>query len=522
MDEANPTVNNGRGERRVFMHLWRPRCAGCAGGAVWYVGPEKWYLSPFREAASIRRPAPYNERKPTGPNPRRAKMQNPDSPATDLAEAPVPPPPQTGPVSTTNRHALLIVFLVVFIDLLGFGIILPLLPRYGDTFLAELFEGGKKSPAGGVVLGALMSAFSLMQFIFAPIWGRVSDRVGRRPILLLGLSGSVVFYTLFGFASDLSPEDHAGLAVFLLFVSRLGAGVAGATISTAQAVIADSTPPEKRKHGMALIGAAFGIGFTFGPLIGFASLTLFENQHGVIGYVAAGLSLIAWVLAFRLLPETRNPGSKPAKRKWLDWSALRYALHNPALGPVILTFFLATLGFGMFEPTLALLIQDALKLTESDSFLIFAFVGLILLLAQGVLYRRLARRVSEPSFMHAGIWLMGLGVASLAVVTLLGTQDSPPSFGVLLTLLLFSIMVAVVGFALLTPSAQALVSRRTGPDRQGEILGVNQSASAMARILGPFFGLVLYKLEPSHILPYLVGGGLVLLMLPLIPRIRRG
>jgi hypothetical protein len=228
------------------------------------------------------------------------------------------------------------------------------------------------------------------------------------------------------------------------------------------------------------------------------------------------------VLAFRLLPETLPPGSPPRDRRWLDWQALRRALHTPAIGPVILTFFLATFGFGLFEATLALLIRDALRIEERNSFLIFAYIGFVLLLAQGVLYRRLARRVSEPTFMAFGIMLMGLGVLSLGGMTLLADQPEPATFGTLLTLMLVSVGVAVVGFALLTPSAQALVSRRSDPARQGEILGVNQSASAMARILGPFVGLVLYKLETSHLLPYVVGGGLVLLMLPLIPRIRRG
>ena len=152
-----------------------------------------------------------------------------------------------------------------------------------------------------------------MQFIFMPIWGRVSDRVGRRPILLLGLAGSVVFYTLFGYASDLPAAQWAGLALLLLFLSRLGAGVAGATVSTAQAVIADCTPPERRKHGMALIGMAFGIGFTIGPLVATASLWWAPpGYQGVVGYCAAGLSLIALVLGLILLPETRR--SAPRRR----------------------------------------------------------------------------------------------------------------------------------------------------------------------------------------------------------------
>src|SRR5207248_86426 len=151
--------------------------------------------------------------------------------------------------------------------------------------------------------------FSLMQFLFAPVWGRTSDRVGRRPILLMGLVGSVVFYALFGYACALSVEHYARAALILFFVARIGQGIAGATIATAQAVIADCTPPERRKHGMALIGAAFGIGFAFGPLIGAGSLALLPEHYGIIGYVAAGLSGIALLLGLALLPETRRAGS---------------------------------------------------------------------------------------------------------------------------------------------------------------------------------------------------------------------
>jgi MFS family permease len=463
----------------------------------------------------------------------------------------------TAAPAASNRSALLIVFVVVFIDLLGFGIVLPLLPRFGETYVEALIPGGRANRLGGAILGLLMSSFSLMQFVFAPVWGRISDRVGRRPILLLGLVGSVVFYALFGYASSL-PASAAGLALTLLFVARAGAGVAGATIATAQAVIADCTPPEKRRHGMALIGAAFGIGFTFGPLLGFGALKLLPNNHGVVGYTAAVLSLVALLLGLRLLPETRRfEAAPPLDRRWLNWSALRLALASTALAPVILTFFLATLGFGAFEVTLALLLKDALSFSEDDSFLVFAYVGFILLVAQGILYRRLARRVTEPTFIGLGIVLMAIGVASLGGVswialeeanqrvarsmpTVVGLVTSPPGTGpvlgtsalfavryspgpgYLLALLFISLATAVVGFAFLTPSAQALVSRRSAATQQGEILGVNQSASAMARILGPIFGLTLYKLTDSHLLPYAFGAGLLLLMLPLLPRIRRG
>src|SRR5262245_14001325 len=217
----------------------------------------------------------------------------------------------TEPGSETKapRAALLIVFLVVFIDLLGFGIVLPLLPLYANELLLPLLPGEETRVLRGVLLGLLMSSFSAMQFLFAPIWGRISDRIGRRPILLIGLAGSAVFYTLFGVASEVRRETarQAALALTLLFVSRIGTGVDRATIATAQAVIADSTPPERRSRGMALIGAAFGIGFTFGPLLGIgARLT---GSSGATGFLAGGLSLMAFLLALKRLPETLRPGS---------------------------------------------------------------------------------------------------------------------------------------------------------------------------------------------------------------------
>jgi MFS family permease len=402
---------------------------------------------------------------------------------------------------------------------------LPANPQgYGPLLAAAALPPAPKDWRVGTIVGLLMASFSAMQFLFAPVWGRISDRVGRRPILLIGLAGSVVFYLLLGYAADLPyfPHRSALLALVLLFLARIGAGIAGATIATAQAVIADCTPPERRKQGMAMIGAAFGVGFTIGPLVGFAALSWFPAHPGVVGFTAAGLSLAALLLGLARMPETRDfAAAPPLGRKWFDARAIRTALHSRAVGPVVLAFFLATLGFSSFEVTLALLNKDALDLADRPNFLVFFYLGMVLMLTQGFLYRWLASRVSEVAFMAAGMALMGLGVGCLGLVQWLAAGGHT-GFYTLLAIHLSSLTVAVVGFAFLTPSAQALVSRRSDPARQGEVLGVNQSASALARILGPILGLTLYFATATHLLPYLFGAALLLMMLPLIPVIRRG
>jgi MFS family permease len=419
----------------------------------------------------------------------------------------------TKPSESASHHALAIVFLVVFIDLLGFGIVLPLLPLYADKFLLPLFPDASQAPLRGALLGMLMASFSAMQFVFAPIWGRRSDRVGRRPILLLGLSGSVVFYALFGVASDIGANGSLTLALVLLFIARIGSGVAGATIATAQAVIADCTTPEKRARGMALIGAAFGIGFTFGPLIGFASL--YFPFAGAPGYLAAAISLVALIFAVTRLPETLRRDVSYGRRRVFDWSGFVQALRSPSVGSLILSFFLATVAFGGLESTLAL-VNKALWLgdakldtepgdtaTERGNFLIFAYVGFVLLFVQGFVYRRLVPRVGEMRFMRAGLILMAAGF--VGAVAVLGLRSRLDSREVLFGITLVVMTLAVTGFAFVTPSVQSLISRRTDASRQGEILGVNQSAAALARILGPLLGLFLFELTPSHVLPFAAG-----------------
>src|SRR5262245_44822936 len=260
------------------------------------------------------------------------------TPTNPGADTPGPPKP--------NHAAMGIVWLVVFIDLLGFGIVLPVLPRQAGMYLADL------SPeARGAVIGILFSISALRQFIFSPVWGRISDRIGRKPVLLISLTGSVVFYALYGFAVSL-PASAAGLAIGLMLLSRVGAGIAGASVGTAAAVIADCTPPERRAKGMALIGIAFGAGFTVGPLIAYFGLALFDQQPWGVGALASGLSLVALLVAIAIFKETRNPDNKAGK-EFFSLSRTAEVLRMPAVGTLVLIYFLAICAFAQFEATLA-------------------------------------------------------------------------------------------------------------------------------------------------------------------------
>ena len=399
--------------------------------------------------------------------------------STDSSNSPAPAPVE----ASTRKTSLGLVFVIVFIDLLGFAIVLPLLPRYAHELQAD-----------DKTIGLLFASFSAMQFIFSPLWGRLSDRIGRRPALLAGLAGSVVFYTLFGLASEWS-------SLRWMFIARIGAGISGATISTAQAYIADATGVEGRAKGMALIGAAFGVGFTFGPIIGALSLSKMDADHALNAfpmYLAAGLSLVAFVTAFFMLPESLRAGSAPAKRSWLNVSALRAALKIPTIGQLLLLFFITTFAFAQFESTLSRLTDKVFKVSDQSNFFMFSYIGLLLCIMQGLVVRKLVNRVGEQGMITIGTLLMGAGL------WLVGVSAQQESFHMLLGIM----PILVAGFAFVTPSAQSLISRRSDPARQGEILGVNQSASSMARILGPILGNVLFG--KGYVLPYQSAAALII------------
>src|SRR5207237_863313 len=263
-----------------------------------------------------------------------------------------------------------------------------------------------------------MSSFSAMTFIFAPLWGRLSDRIGRRPVLIIGLIGSVGFYLLVGIATVFR-------SMTLLFVARIGAGIAGATIPAAQAYIADVTSLQNRAKGMALIGAAFGLGFTFGPLLGAAAL-LFSADVGASpwpGYAAAMLSGVALLLAIMLLPESLRPGSQAAGHALIDGRAWHDALETPSVPALLATAFASVVSFAAFETTLSLLLNDKklpFQFTFGQVLLYYAFIGLTLSLAQGFLVRRLAPKVGEVAMTMAGGITTMLGFGLLIAASQVG------------------------------------------------------------------------------------------------------
>ena len=352
-----------------------------------------------------------------------------------------------------------------------------------------------------------------MQFLFAPLWGIVSDRIGRRPVLLIGLLGSTIFYALFALVTQWGNSGPIlGLSPLIwLYLTRIGAGIAGATIPTAQAYIADCTDEKTRGKGMAIIGAAFGIGFTFGPLLGslFAPSTLLAAPSPAPGYVAAVLSGLAFLFGLTSLPESlkKDTANRAASHGWLKFGAMFRVLLHRTLGPIIFAVFLTTFAFGQFETTLAMLTKR-FNVSDQGNFYVFAYIGLILTLAQGLLVRRLIPKLGEFRLALIGVALMTVGLLLLGFTAKSGT----------LGMLILFLPVVVIGFSATTPSLQAMLSLNSGDDEQGEVLGVGQSISSLARIAGPVVGMTLQAKDQA--MPYWFGSLLMAVGVVMVFRLK--
>ncbi len=382
-----------------------------------------------------------------------------------------------------------ILFLIVFIDLVGFGVVIPLLPYYALHFNASPLQ-----------VTSMMACYSLAQFFSSPLLGRLSDKLGRRPVLLASLACSVLSYLWLGFAD----------ALWMLFAARLLAGAGAGNIAAAQAYITDVTAPENRAKGMGLIGAAFGLGFTVGPAFG-GLLAGSDPTSAALArpaFAAAALSALALVLAAAVLKESLSPELKGGTNRPGRVALAKEAFGRTQLRNLIVLFFLTTCAFAGLESTFALWAVSVFGWGPEQVGGIFFFVGLVLAAVQGGFIGKLTRRFGEARLATFGAGLLALGLVSL------------PWSNTLLAVLLVMAALAL-GLGCLNPAVTSLVSREAGAEERGGILGVNQSAQSLARILGPALAGIVYT-AGGRDTPYYVGAIIMVAVVVMAMNLPRG
>jgi multidrug resistance protein len=363
------------------------------------------------------------------------------------------------------------VWTAVAMDLLGFGIIIPLLPLYADSFGA--------SPA---TIGVLFASYSLAQFVLSPVWGRISDRVGRKPVLVVTIVGSAVGSLVLGLAGSLT----------VLFVGRIIDGASGASVAVARATVADVASPEQRPRLMGLLGAAFGFGFVIGPVVG--SLAALGGP-AVPFFLAAGISALNAIATWIRVPETRvvtEAGAPTGSIRGLSPVVARF---------VILTFVGVT-AFAAFEATFSLLAAERLGLGEAEIGFVFAGIGVLLVGTQGGLIGPATRLVGELALIRIGLALNVVGFLMLSVADTW-------------TLLVPGLAVLALGQGFITPTLASAIAGSARPGMSGAALGVQQSAGGLARVVGPAVGGVLFAIGIP--VPYVVAAALTLIALPIVP-----
>ncbi len=359
-------------------------------------------------------------------------------------------------MQSNNNSKLITIFLIVFIDLLGFGLILPLLPYIAESYAANPF-----------VIGVLSATYSLFQFIAGPILGRLSDRYGRKKILIISQIGSVLGYLILATANSLP----------LLFLSRIIDGITGGNISIAQAYMADITDKKTRAKGMGLLGAAFGLGFMLGPATG-GYLSRFG--FAIPALVAALIGTLTTLMTVLFLKETVNlKVSTRSSNTKLTWEKFRQLLSKQPIGLLIIVSFLISLGFAGMQGTYAIWAQDTFNWGPSQVGSIFAYIGILSIIIQTQLLHRLISYFGEKKLLIISLPLLALGFLFLSL-----TRALP--------LHLFANFFIVLGNSLANPTLNALATENIEPSEYGETLGVLQSASSLGRIIGPAMAGELY------------------------------
>lgn len=369
-----------------------------------------------------------------------------------------------------------IIFLIVFVNLLGFGIILPLLPYYVESF-----------GAGAITIGLLTAAYSLFQIISAPILGELSDRFGRRPVLVISIFGTAVSFGLLGIAKSIP----------VLFISRIIDGITGGNISTAQAYIADITTKENRTQGMGIMMAAFSLGFILGPAVG-GLLSVYG--YAVPAFVAGGVALISAILAYFFLPESHHKtqaANKPQKKPSRVFKVKDFtdALTHPEVGNLLSIFFITMFSFSLMQGTFALYTKHSLNLSAQTNGLIFAYLGLVGIIVQLFLLKRIENLLSEHKLIVLTIILMAIALGLIAVSNNI-------------SMLLVAITLLALASGISRPVIAGHISKLTPEEDQGNIAGINQSVGAVARLFGPLLGTFFYA-QLGIKSPYFIATGLL-------------
>jgi MFS transporter, DHA1 family, tetracycline resistance protein len=383
------------------------------------------------------------------------------------------------PPSAPSRSSLFVLFGVVFINLVGFGIVIPLLPFYGQTLSAPAWQ-----------IALMFSAYSLGQFVAEPFWGRLSDRIGRKPVLLITIIANALGYLALAFV----PNIWVAVAV------RLFTGLGAGNISTVQGYVADVTPPEQRAGRMGMIGAAFGLGFIVGPALG-GLLT--RPDLGTLGYqlpifTAAGLCGLAAIGIAVLLKESRVRAD-PAAPRPAFLSGVHDAVANPVVSRVLLVTLIYMAGFSGMESTFGFWTEARYGWGPREVGLSFMAVGVVSVLCQGFLSGRLARRFGEDRVLAVGCLVFGAGLMAQVIASRL-LPDAQWLVPVIMA-------AGAFGMASAMPNITALISRSVDPDRQGAMLGLNMAASSSARIFGPMVAGALFS-GLGHDWPFMIGAAL--------------
>ena len=377
------------------------------------------------------------------------------------------------------KKPIIIIFITIFIDMLGFGIIIPILPIFSKELGAANYQ-----------VGLIAMSFPIMNFLFAPFWGSLSDRFGRRPIILVSVLITGLAYLLFSQTVNL----------WLLLLSRILSGIGSANLSVAQAYIADITPPQERAKSMGLIGAAFGLGFIIGPTAGgYMKSISSTGQVDWVGYLAAGLCLINLVMAYFLLPESLKEKQKNVRFNFRVISGIVAELRKPTIRELLLINFIFITAFMIMQISVTLFWKEKIGLNEVEMGNMFAFIGLATVIVQGGLVGRMVKKFGETKLLTYGTYLF---IISLIMIPWVTPQNFLP-----IELTAFALMALANGC--LTPSITSLLSKSADPKDVGQVLGVNQSFGSMARAAGMGLSGFIYGIE-FH-LPFLTGAVMMLL-----------